>query len=298
MESVILNPFVERVLTSVVAVALPIKGIHLTVARRSRAGVAIKYVDRSLAQERTAIRVMVRMLPRVFWTPVKPAAADSSVNKPSVGRFRISRIAVGLCVGVFLGLIGCNPARTATKDRLTLLTKTLVAGDWKDLGPFIASGESEGWAMSPSQLAQFLQAYADCESRHVALHPYFPGHIPSTLGDSSSKVTVYVRADAPGLTPVVVPLIARHAGEGIWLVREREMAGGFLGVLHPDFDERYRCIREALLKTHLPRYGSRGHYTTPDRIQAFLEHKIGRDRLYSANPDSKPELLVQAAGGK
>ena len=284
MESVILNPFVERVLTSVVAVALPIKGIHLTVARRSRAGVAIKYVDRSLAQERTAIRVMVRMLPRVFWTPVKPAAADSSVNKPSVGRFRISRIAVGLCVGVFLGLIGCNPARTATKDRLTLLTKTLVAGDWKDLGPFIASGESEGWAMSPSQLAQFLQAYADCESRHVALHPYFPGHIPSTLGDSSSKVTVYVRADAPGLTPVVV--------------REREMAGGFLGVLHPDFDERYRCIREALLKTHLPRYGSRGHYTTPDRIQAFLEHKIGRDRLYSANPDSKPELLVQAAGGK
>ena len=199
-------------------------------------------------------------------------------------RFVLLALSAATCVGLF----GCNQARNEARERLNLLTKMLVAGRWKDLGPFIAPADSEGSAMNPYELAQFLQAYADCESRHVTLHPYLPGHISSADQDSPSKVSVYVRADGPGLPSITVALVARHAGGGVWLIRERDIEGAFLGVLHPDFNERYRCMRVALLKTHLPRYGTRGHYTTPDRIEAFLDHKLERTRLYSADPDANP----------
>jgi hypothetical protein len=289
---------VGRVPTSIAVVALQVKETPSTVAPRLREAVAIRSAVGLHAPDQIAILALAQTSLKEFWTQMCPVEMVSSVNNPITGKIKGLCLALALIAVVCSGPIGCNPARTAAKERLDLLTKTLVAGRWKDLGPFIASGESEGYAMNPSELAQFLQEYADCESRHVVIRQYFPGHIPSTMADSSSKVTVYVRTEGPGLSPIAVALVARHAGDGVWLIRERDILGSFLGILHPNFDERYRCIRAALLKLHLPRYGNRGHYTTPERIQAFLDHKLERNRLYSANPEANPVTVPTSLGGK
>ena len=197
------------------------------------------------------------------------------LNRPGAKHWAFS-----LALGALL--VGCDRSGNEAKQRVSDLRDVIIAENWRDLGPFLADGSRDGFSMTPEEFAEFMYNYANAEPRKVHFSASTPSSIPPQLADSAQRRTVFISCQEAGKPSTVVALTTRHTADDKWVVRMREIQASLLGILHPDFEERYRCMATALTRSHVATFGWKGHYTSAPRIEAFLEGRIGRDRLYSA----------------